>query len=92
MDISERQRQILNFINAFVREKGRPATIREISDAVSISSTSVVKHNLDALQELGLLSRGIYPINSARQSRAAPSRVSQLSLFEGIVAGKRAFS
>lgn len=55
--LSERQDNILKFIRRYVAEHGYPPTIREIGRAVGISSTSVVKYNLDRLQTLGHLRR-----------------------------------
>ena len=55
--LSERQQKILEFINNYVAENGRPPTIREIGAACNISSTSVVKYNLTRLKEKGLLER-----------------------------------
>lgn len=57
-DLSERQEKILEFIGEFIRENQFPPTIREIGDKVGISSTSVVKYNLDALERKGLIERG----------------------------------
>jgi repressor LexA len=55
--LSERQRQILNFIEAFLDENGYPPTIREIGKAVKIGSTSVVNYNLNKLVREGFLER-----------------------------------
>ena len=55
--LSERQKNILAYIQDYVGEWGRPPTIREIGKAVSISSTSVVNYNLTKLKEKGLLER-----------------------------------
>ena len=55
--LSERQKNILAYIQEYVAEFGRPPTIREIGGAVNISSTSVVNYNLTKLKELGLLER-----------------------------------
>jgi repressor LexA len=57
MALSERQRKILEFIKSFALNNGYPPTIREIGEAVSISSTSVVNYNLNALQKEGLITR-----------------------------------
>ena len=65
MDLSERQRKILRFLEAFTRENEYPPTIREIGAAVGISSTSVVNYNLNALEQKGhilrdkIVSRGL---------------------------------
>ena len=49
MSLSERQENILAFIRQFGEEHGFPPTIREIGKALGISSTSVVKYNLERL-------------------------------------------
>ncbi len=55
--LSERQKNILEFINNYVADNGRPPTIREIGADCNISSTSVVNYNLTRLKEKGLLER-----------------------------------
>ena len=55
--LSDRQKNILAYIQDYVAEWGRPPTIREIGAAVNISSTSVVNYNLTKLKERGLLER-----------------------------------
>ncbi len=55
--LSERQQRILEFIKAYGDENGYPPTIREIGKAVGITSTSVVKYNLERLQEKGCIGR-----------------------------------
>lgn len=57
MVLSERQQRILEFIKQYGDENGYPPTIREIGKAVGISSTSVVKYNLERLQEKGCIGR-----------------------------------
>ncbi len=72
-ELSERQERMLRFIREFIREYRFPPTIRQIGEEVGITSTSVVKYNLDALERKGYIerdreiSRGMfpgYPINS----------------------------
>jgi repressor LexA len=55
--LSERQRAIVAFIERFTRERGYPPTIREIGEAASISSTSVVNYNLNRLIDGGHIVR-----------------------------------
>jgi repressor LexA len=55
--LSKRQKSILDYIWNYIRDHSRPPTIREIGQAVSISSTSVVNYNLTKLNEKGLLAR-----------------------------------
>lgn len=55
--LSERQQQILDFIEDFIGQRGYPPTIREIGMAVEIPSTSVVNYNLNKLVKEGFLER-----------------------------------
>ena len=57
MTLSERQGKIVQFIKSFTFDNGYPPTIREIGEAVGISSTSVVNYNLNILQKEGYLMR-----------------------------------
>ena len=50
MSLSNRQQKILQFIRRFLGERDFPPTIREIGEAVDISSTSVVNYNLNVLE------------------------------------------
>ena len=56
-ELSERQQRIMAFIEEYLEEHNYPPTIREIGKAVDISSTSVVKYNLERLQDKGLIER-----------------------------------
>lgn len=56
-DLSERQQKMLEFIRTFLGQNRYPPTIREIGEDVGISSTSVVKYNLDALERKGFIER-----------------------------------
>jgi len=55
--ISSRQRSILEFIEQQVRERGYPPSVREIGDAVGLTSPSTVHSHLNTLQRLGYLRR-----------------------------------
>ncbi len=57
MTLSPRQERILEFIREYHAEHDYPPTIREIGKAADISSTSVVKYNLERLQEKGFINR-----------------------------------
>jgi repressor LexA len=57
--LSERQREIINFIKRFTQERGYPPTIRQIGEAAHISSTSVVNYNLNKLEKEGFLTRDL---------------------------------
>jgi len=49
--------RILEFIRNFVEERGYPPTVAEIRKGLDISSNSVVKYHLDALEEEGIINR-----------------------------------
>ena len=55
--LTERQRTILNVIRASVSSRGYPPSIREIGDAVGLTSTSSVAHQLRTLERKGYLRR-----------------------------------
>jgi repressor LexA len=55
--LTARQRQVLEFIDAEVRSRGYPPSVREIGDAVGLSSPSTVHAHLAALQDKGYLYR-----------------------------------
>jgi repressor LexA len=55
--LSAKQQSILRFIQAFLREKDYPPSIRDIQEGCNISSTSVVDYNLKALERMGFLKR-----------------------------------
>ena len=55
--LTERQRTILEVIRASVTQRGYPPSIREIGDAVGLTSTSSVAHQLRTLERKGFLRR-----------------------------------
>ncbi len=55
--LTERQRTILNVIRESVTSRGYPPSIREIGDAVGLTSTSSVAHQLRTLERKGYLRR-----------------------------------
>jgi repressor LexA len=55
--LTQRQRQILDIIDASMRERGYPPSVREIGEAVGLTSPSTVHTHLASLQRLGFLRR-----------------------------------
>src|SRR5882724_6920480 len=55
--LTERQRTILDVIRGSVTSRGYPPSIREIGDAVGLTSTSSVAHQLRTLERKGFLRR-----------------------------------
>ncbi|HEY1840890.1 MAG TPA: transcriptional repressor LexA [Mycobacterium sp.] len=57
LGLTPRQRTILDVIRGSVTTRGYPPSIREIGDAVGLTSTSSVAHQLRALEKKGFLRR-----------------------------------
>ncbi|HXF84023.1 MAG TPA: transcriptional repressor LexA [Anaerolineales bacterium] len=55
--ITEKHIKVLEFLNEYQAQHGRPPSIREIGEKVKISSTSVVKYYLDQLERMGYIER-----------------------------------
>ena len=55
--LTRRQQQVLEYIEEFINNKGYPPSVREIGEAVGLTSTSSVSHQLGALQRKGYLRR-----------------------------------
>jgi repressor LexA len=55
--LTPRQQQVLDFIDEQVRTRGYPPSVREIGEAVGLSSSSTVHAHLGALQDKGYLRR-----------------------------------
>ena len=56
-NLTARQRQILDCIDAAMRERGYPPSVREIGESVGLGSPSTVHSHLSTLQRLGYLKR-----------------------------------
>ena len=51
--LSERQRNMLRYIERYIQDHGFPPTIRQIGENTDINSTSVVNYNLNKLVQAG---------------------------------------
>jgi repressor LexA len=91
--LSERQKNILKYIEAYVDERGYPPSIREIGDRVGISSTSVVDYNLKVLEREGRIrrdrevSRGLELVGTPRSQRQPVPRLVRIPVVGRIAAG-----
>jgi repressor LexA len=89
-ELSERQKGMLAYIRDFIADNRFPPSIRQIGQEVGISSTSVVKYNLDALERKGYIerdreiSRGIRLVDDVAGRMA---EVIQVPLLGRIAAG-----
>lgn len=92
--LSERQKGIIEFIRTFQHGNGYPPTIRQIGEAVGISSTSVVNYNLNKLEKEGYLtrdlkvSRGLRLVESVESVSEALAAVVRIPKLGRIFAGQ----
>ncbi len=56
-NVSDRQRAILDFISSQTEQRGYPPSVREIGDAVGLTSPSTVHTHLNTLEKLGYIRR-----------------------------------
>jgi repressor LexA len=54
-EISERQQQVLDYIRSMVSQRGYPPSVREIGEALGLSSPSTVHSHLSSLAKAGLI-------------------------------------
>ncbi|MEX1043477.1 MAG: transcriptional repressor LexA [Acidimicrobiia bacterium] len=77
--LSDRQQQVLDFIRSKVAERGYPPSVREIGDAIGLSSPSTVHSHLSSLVKLGYIRkdatkpRAIEVLAANPDSASAPS-------------------
>lgn len=97
--LSERQQQVLDYIRKTVAGRGYPPSVREIGEALGLSSPSTVHSHLTALVAAGALHRdpskprAIVVVEEARLDSAAadapsrPGRVRDVPVLGRIAAG-----
>jgi repressor LexA len=91
--LTDRQRQILDFLTKYVDAHGYPPTVREIGEAVGLASPSTVHAHLANLERAGLLRRDPTKpraIELRREPKAAPAPpadVHKLPLVGEVAAG-----
>jgi repressor LexA len=56
-NLSDRQQGILDFLGDFIAKNGYPPSVREIGEAVGLSSSSTVHSHLNALENKGFIKR-----------------------------------
>jgi len=55
--LTQKQKLVLDFLKSEIRQNGYPPTVREICDAVGLSSTSTVHAHLETLERKGFIRR-----------------------------------
>lgn len=71
--LTERQREILTFIETYITDNGYPPTVREIGKAFGIRSTNGVSDHLKSLERKGYLERGSLKSRALRPIRIEPA-------------------
>jgi len=77
MNLTRRQREILDFIRDFMRRRGYSPSLEEIAEHFDLSSVATVHKHLTALEERGAIERGH---NQSRSIRLLEREVSTSSL------------
>jgi repressor LexA len=91
-ELSDRQSRILEYIRLVSRTRNYPPSVREIGEAVGLSSSSTVHNHLNQLERRGLIrrdpskSRTVQLVKDARQEEVAKGAVS-LPLVGNVAAG-----
>ena len=86
--LTDRQREILNWIKTFIRKQSMPPTVREIGAAFDIKGSSVFQH-LKALEKKGYLRRGELGARSliVRGRESIPCNCEKVPVIGRIAAG-----
>ena len=92
-EITPRQRQILQYILQHIDVRGYPPTVREIGEAVNLSSSSTVHAHLRTLEGAGVIKRDAVLTRAIKllpgmANRANVQRVVYLPVVGSVAAGK----
>jgi repressor LexA len=79
-ELTSRQQRILQFIRQTVRERGYPPTVREIGEAVGLTSSSSVHAQLENLSRKGLLRKDATKPRAIEVAGARPREASATSV------------
>lgn len=85
-EISEKQKQIFEFIKERIASYGTAPSVREIGSAVGLKSTSSVQYNLNALEDAGYIKRDANLKRTIRIAGSAES-VKHIPLIGTVTAG-----
>lgn len=72
LELTKRQREILDYVRRYVGEHGYPPTVRDIGGAVGLTSSSTVHAHLANLEKLGVLRRDPTKPRAIELLRAGP--------------------
>ncbi len=88
MKLTHRQRQVLEFIQTHILEKGFPPTIREICDYFGFASPLSAKQHVDALEKKGYITKSPSKQRSIEVCGARAAQSMSFPLLGKIRAGK----
>src|SRR5213592_2675961 len=80
LKLTTRQQQIFDFIKRYTHEKGYPPTVRDIGQAIGLTSSSTVHAHLNNLERLGLLRRDPTKPRALNLMSRAPAMAAELSV------------
>jgi repressor LexA len=86
-ETTPRQQRILEFIRRTVRERGYPPTVREIGEAVGLTSSSSVHAQLENLRRKGLLRKDPSKPRAIEMAGVRPTGATVVPLVGQIAAG-----
>lgn len=86
-DLTPRQQRILDYIQHAVRERGYPPTVREIGEAVGLTSSSSVHAQLENLNRRGLLRKDPSKPRAIEVAGVRPSTAVEVPVVGRIAAG-----
>ncbi|MDP2708430.1 MAG: transcriptional repressor LexA [bacterium] len=84
MNLTKRQRQILDFITEFTRDSGYAPSLREIGGHFNLSSPSTIHAHVQALKKRGMLKTSF---NEARSIEIVPAEANWTAALELPLAG-----
>ena len=89
--LNPRQREILDFLSEHSRSHAYPPTVREIGQAVGLSSSSTVQNHLNTLEQRGYIKRDptkSRTVEVVGADRTAPSKVVALPMVSVPIVGR----
>lgn len=85
--LSDKQREIFDYIRSYIDEKGVSPSVREIGQAVGLRSTSTVQYHLTALENAGCIERDPLLKRTLRLTGGAQSHAGRVPLLGTVTAG-----
>lgn len=85
--LSDKQREIFDYIRSYIDEKGVSPSVREIGQAVGLRSTSTVQYHLTALENAGYIERDPLLKRTLRLTGGAQSHTGRVPLLGTVTAG-----